>query len=390
VRILVCPPTLGIGGSQHNAIDLGGAVRDRGHEVAMLAPPGPLEGVARERGLRLIPLALQGRHRPAFVAMQALRRVIREQGIDVVHAYESAPGLEAFFGGGSVGVPIVVSVMSMTVPRRFPRSVPLIVGTRLLEQECSRRGHRTLILLEPPVDTEADEPSFDGSAFRREHGFADEEFAIVAVSRLARSLKLEGLEMAIDAMSALDHAPARLVIVGGGVESDRLATRAAELNKRLGRCAVILTGPTTDPRPAYAAADVVLGMGGSILRGMAFGKPSVVLGGAGFWRVVAPDTIEHFLHEGFYGLGDGADPAGLAAGLRELVLDESRRQVLGAFSRKVVCDRFSLPVAATSLEEFYRRVLEAPRRRHIVELARTGAWVAGIKAKQRLSREGSA
>ena len=390
MKVLVCPPTLSIGGSQRNAIDLGGAIRDRGHEVMMLAPPGPLEDLVRARGITLIPLALQGRSRPAFVAMHALRGVVREQAIDVVHAYESAPGIEAFFGGGSVGVPIVVSVMSMTVPRRFPRSVPLIVGTKLLEEECLRRGHHTVALLEPPVDTEGDAPWFDGSVFRREHGLADGTFAIVTVSRLAKSLKLQGLEMAIDAMAALNGMRACLVIVGGGAESERLATRARELNRRLGRRAVVLAGPLTDPRPAYAAADVVLGMGGSVLRGMAFGKPSVVIGEAGFWRVVTPQTIDRFLHEGFYGLGDAVDPAGLAADLRELALDENRRRELGAFSRDLVCDRFSLPVAATSLEEFYRHVLEAPAGRPVVEVARAAAWVAGIKAKQRLSREGSA
>jgi glycosyltransferase involved in cell wall biosynthesis len=242
------------------------------------------------------------------------------------------------------------------------------------------------MLLEPPIDTDADEPSVDGSAFRREHALRDEELAIVAVSRLARGLKLEGLEMAIDAMAALDGVPARLIIVGGGAESDRLAARARELNERVGRHAVVLAGPTTDPRPAYAAADVVLGMGGSILRGMAFGKPSVVLGEAGFWRLVSPETVDLFLHEGFYGLGEGADPSGLAGCLRELALDGGRRRELGGFARKLVCDRFSLPMAANGLELFYRRVLEDPPLPHIVEVAKVAAWVAGIKTKQRLAR----
>ena len=45
-----------------------------------------------------------------------------------------------------------------------------------------------------------------------------------------------------------------------------------------GRQVVLLTGEIADPRPAYAAADVVVGQGGSALRGMAFGKPLVVVG----------------------------------------------------------------------------------------------------------------
>ena len=51
---------------------------------------------------------------------------------------------------------------------------------------------------------------------------------------------------------------------------------------RLGRDAVVLTGAMLDPRPAYAAADVVIGMGGSSLRGMASASPrsSSALGGS--------------------------------------------------------------------------------------------------------------
>lgn len=387
MRVLVCPPTLSIGGSQRNAIDLGGAIRDRGHDVTVLAPPGPMEEVVRDQQLPLIPLVLHGRPRPTVVAMRALRHAIRAHDIDVVHAYESAPGLEAFFGGASAGVPIVVSVMSMTVPSRFPKSVPLVVGTRLLEQACGERGHRWVTLLEPPVDTLADEPSLDGTAFRREHGIDDREVAIVTVSRLDRSLKLAPIEMAMDAMSLLDHTSVRLIIVGGGPELDRLAARARSLNERLGRTSVVLTGSILDPRAAYAAADVVLGMGGSILRGMAFEKPSVVVGDAGFWRVVAPETIGHFLQDGFYGVGDGPDPAGLAEGLNELVLDDDRRRELGRFSRKLVCDRFSLSTAAATLERLYRDVSAESRRPRIGEVIRVAAWVAGIKTRQRLASE---
>ena len=49
-----------------------------------------------------------------------------------------------------------------------------------------------------------------------------------------------------------------------------------------GRQVVLLTGEIADPRSAYAAADVVVGQGGSALRGMAFGKPLIVVGEEGF------------------------------------------------------------------------------------------------------------
>jgi glycosyltransferase involved in cell wall biosynthesis len=387
VKVLVCPPTLSIGGSQQNAIDLGGAVRDMGHEVTILAPPGPLEAVALARGIPVVPLAVQGRSRPNVQAMRAMHNTVRREDVDLVHAYESAAGIEAFFGGEvAVGVPMVVSVMSMTVPHRFPRSVPLIVGTELLREESISRGHRSVTLLEPPIDTSADRPWVDGSGFRRAHGLEDGEMLFVIVSRLARELKLEGLEMAIDAMAILGDAPARLFVLGDGPEADRLAARAQEVNRRVGRDAVLLLGATMDPRPIYASADVILGMGGSVLRGMAFDKPAVVLGGRGFWRIVTPRTVERFLHEGFYGLGDGPDAEGLASGLRALTLDPRMRRELGAYGGALVRERFSLTAAAVVLERLYQDLLRGPMRPPLQEVARVAAWVAGIKTKQSLAR----
>ena len=64
--------------------------------------------------------------------------------------------------------------------------------------------------------------------------------------------------------------PLRLIIVGDGEVRSELNRLAAETNAKLGRTAVVLAGALLDPRPAYAAADVVVGMGGSPLGGMAY------------------------------------------------------------------------------------------------------------------------
>ena len=68
----------------------------------------------------------------------------------------------------------------------------------------------------------------------------------------------------------------------------------------------MLIGAMVDPRPAYAAADVVVGMGGSALRGMAFAKPVIVVGEKNFAEVFDQDTAQGFYDRGIYGLGDGS------------------------------------------------------------------------------------
>src|SRR4029453_15893276 len=204
--------------------------------------------------------------------------------------------LKGLFGAGLARRPVLVAtILSMTLPARFPRSIPLVVGTRALEEQATIAGHRSVHLIEPPVDTRRDRPQadLDDEAFLRRHGLDDGQPRIVMVSRLGWELKLEGLERLISAPARLGGGrPARLVVVGGGPALPRLRAQSEEVNALLGRQAVVLTGPLTDPRPAYAAADVVAGMGGAALRGRALAKPVVVVGGPGFSEVVAPETVQ--------------------------------------------------------------------------------------------------
>ena len=104
------------------------------------------------------------------------------------------------------------------------------------------------------------------------------------------------------------------MIVGDGAARAEVEEAAAAANARAGRRVVVLAGQLGDPRPAYAAADVVLGMGGSALRGMAFGKPLMVQGEGGFWELLTPESAPMFLRQGWYGIGSTATGAAAERG----------------------------------------------------------------------------
>src|SRR5262249_56591537 len=97
VRILVYPHTMAIGGSQLNAVQLAGAVRDRGHDVIVASQPGPLVEYVHALGLPHLYIPAH-RRRPSFDTIRALIRVVQEQSVDVMHVYESIAMIEAFFG----------------------------------------------------------------------------------------------------------------------------------------------------------------------------------------------------------------------------------------------------------------------------------------------------
>ena len=135
---------------------------------------------------------------------------------------------------------------------------------------------------------------------------AEDEILLVVVGRLEAWLKLESLERTIVATGMLAQSQrVRLAIVGDGSARTTVEQLARSTNAAVGRRVVDVVGPMVDPRPAYAASDIMLGMGGSALRSMAFAKPLVVLGERGFSRVLDHRSAPLFAFQGWYGLGAG-------------------------------------------------------------------------------------
>ena len=390
MRILVYPHALELGGSQLNAIELAAAVRDLGHEVSVFGQTGPLVARIRELGLDFIAAPIPGR-RPSPQMMGALNRVVRERGIDVVHGYEWTTALEVYAGPRlQLGTAAVGTVMSMAVAPFLPRDLPLVVGTEQIAAHERQRGRGSVTVIEPPVDLDHNaRDSVDADSFRSAYDIADGEVLIVAVSRLVPELKLEGLLTAVDVVSEMSrNASVRLLIVGGGTAEAEVRRRAEAANARVGHEAIVLTGELADPRPAYAAADICLAMGGSALRAMAFGAPLVVQGEAGYWETLTPESLPNFLWAGWYGVGDGAERGSerLAACLMSLLADPEHRAALGEFAHRVVADRFAVTEAARRQERVYREALSGHRGVHVRPMASAAWGLACYKVSRKWQR----
>ncbi|MDJ0312316.1 glycosyltransferase [Arthrobacter sp. H35-D1] len=364
MRILVYPHDMAIGGSQLNAIELAAGVKKLGHEVVVYGQPGPLVERVKELGLEFLPSPPVHR-RPTPGVAAHLRRTIKERRVDIVHAYEWPPALEASLAcAGRGGAAVCATVMSMSVAPFIPRNVPLMVGTEQIAAAEREFGRKFVELLEPPVDTSLNNPDLDFATeeFLAGLGAGADIFTVSIVSRLAHEMKLEGILCAISAIERLNEwLPVQLVIAGDGPARDQVAEQAAASNQALGVQRIFLAGELEDPRPAYACADASIGMGGSALRAMAFGSPLIVQGENGFWELLDEDSVQTFLWQGWYGAGSGPEDAEekLMAIVEKLMAKPLLRAHLGTFARALVLERFSLTGAAAQQAEFYERVQSA-------------------------------
>ena len=353
MKILVFSHRLEIGGTQVNAIEIASGLRDfHGHDVVLFATPGPMVRFAKEKGLRFIPAPDSYLH-PSLARMRALLGVVRREKPDLLHVWDWWQVIDAFYAVHLVKrVPMVVSDMMMDLTRILPKYVPTTFGIPALVEQARRSGRRHVDLLTPPVDVAINAPNaVDPRPFIERFELRDDQINIVTVSRLATHLKGESLVRSIEAVRHLGREfPLRLLIVGEGAARAELEQLARQANAELGRAAVVLTGALLDPRAAYAAASIVIGMGGSSLRGLAFAKPLIVVGEGGFAEIFDATTAEMFYHRGMYGRGRGdADSERLTQCVRKLVDGSTALPELGQFGRRFVVERFSLQ---TTCERF--------------------------------------
>ncbi|MFJ6417897.1 glycosyltransferase family 4 protein [Paeniglutamicibacter sp. NPDC091659] len=354
MKILVCPHDMNLGGSQLNAIELADKVRALGHEVVIHAPEGVLTDKVRSLGIPYVSSPVPANHKEW---RKSLGRLLEDTDIDLIHTYEWESTLDASFSPSVRGrIPLLASVMSMQVPEFLPRHLPLTVGTPALAAELAWQ-HRTAFLLEPPVDMELNKAT-DPAAARAGLGLGDDRIVISIATKLGTELeKLQGVLSAIALVDRMaDSHPLHLLIAGGGPGLSQVRERARAVNERHQGTVVEVLGYLNDPRPAYEAADIVLGMGASAIKAMAFSKALVVQGEAGFWKTLDEGNAEGFLQRGWFGY-KGQGIADLERELETLVAQPELRERLGAFGRTLVEKRYSLDRSAKELVAIYLDLL---------------------------------
>ncbi len=369
-----------LGGTEITAIELAATVAARGRwDVAFACPPGPATELARARGLEVLPMppmsdppALTTRH------VRAIGQLIDARHPDLVHAWKPKTIHAAFLAAHMRrGLPVLGSVTDMNMPPGLPPRMPITFVTADIAELDRRRDARSFVL-EPPIRSDTDRmEAVDISDFRALHGLDDDTIHIVIVSRVDHVMKWEGIARTVGAVEALaSEFAVDLLVVGDGDARQELDALAADANRQVGRCVVHVLGAATDPRPAYAVADIVVGMGTSVERAMSFGKPTVVVGESGYVETFDELTSDRIMAAGFYGVGPRTGAPELEEQLRALLTDVHRRRALGAFSRDVVVERFDVHRVAEDLMGFYDEVAAGPVSRGPMALVVVGGQVA--------------
>jgi glycosyltransferase involved in cell wall biosynthesis len=351
-------------GSADPALDLARALKDRGHRVWFACILGDvLEEHVRGAGVELIEsVSLERTSRPWRLGAQigALRRVLRQHAIDIVHAHQTHDHWLSALAGARTGTRLVRTVHHRRAVHDG-RAARWVLGRAdaviaVSEGIAARlRGVRvpdTRVTVVPgAVDVERFSVRADGRAVREELGLG----TAPTVGCVARMVPGRGHDVLLHAMARLrERMPeARLVLVGRGEHRPALEALVRDLG--LGSTVIFAGYRGADLPATLGALDclVFLGTGSeescrAVLEGMAAARPVVA----------APvGAVPEIVVDGQTGWIVEPAPGPVADRLEAALRDPGGACLMGMAGRARVESLFTPPRRAALVEAIYAQVL---------------------------------
>ncbi len=363
LHVLEMGTWLTVGGIGRHILSLRDWLRLRGHKVTLAGSPGPWVNEANEPdylNLDILSVGHRGGALPwrllAVVrAALRLRRWLRANPVDVIHAHDSAPALVAALARLGLGIPLVVTYHGSEPERirgfgRIARMCDLtITPSHRSADDLSRIGRvpadrlKVIGLGVPPA------PNIGQGevAALRHQLLAGGDRLIVTIARLTPQ---KGIDILIDCAASLlkDHPGWRFVIAGDGPEEAHLKELAARRNLDPG---LSFIGRTSAPHALLRAADLFLltsrweALPFTIVESFQAGTPTVATACSGVVELI-DDQVGRVAPVG--------DLPAIRAAVEDALADENRRLAMGtAALARAAEDRFDPDWVHPQFEALY-------------------------------------
>ena len=378
MKILMVTMSMNIGGAETHILELCRELRRLNHDITLASFGGVYADEAAQFGVRLVSLPLHTK-KPAAVmeAYSGLEKLIREGDFDLVHAHARIP---AFITG------LLWDRIRLEGGRkfRFVTTAHLNFSVNPLWRRISRWGERVMCVSEDigdylvseynfprdrihytinGVDCVKFSPDVDPSPVLKQWNLDPARRRVVYMSRLDADRADPAYRILNIAPKLAEKYPdTDIVIVGGGTELDAITAKADEVNKKLGRNLVTVTGAVSNTNEYCAAADVFVGVSRSLLEAMAAEKPVICAGNQGSLGIFDETKITDAVNTNFCCRGfEQATEADLMRD-RSVLLDEEPEKLreMGRFNRRFIEENYTAARMAKDYMKMYGQLLASP------------------------------
>lgn len=366
--ILMATMGMNIGGAETHIVELSKQLRRWGYDVIVVSNGGVYEEELTQAGVRCFHAPMHRRAPvPMLRSLFALRRIIKRERPDVVHAHARIPGFLCGILHRFMKFPFVTTahwVFDAGGALRFltdwgQRTIAVSDDIKTyLWDNYHIPGDRVTVTING-IDTDKFSPEISGANVRAALDIPVDAKCVCCVSRLDDSRALAARQLIeIAPELARRHPGVRVLIAGGGDVYDELKARADAVNQAAGYELLLLPGARTDINEIVAAGDVFVGVSRAALEAMSAAKPVVIAGNEGYHGIFTPDKLEEAMLGNFCCRGlPMCTPEALLADVDSLLgagTEVWREQ--GAYNRQVIFDHYSVARMAQDALSVYRQV----------------------------------
>ena len=376
MKILMVTQAMETGGAETHVLELCRELSSRGHSITLVSAGGIYADDLVKSGIRHVTLPL-GSKNPASVikSYKGLKDLIGE-GYDIVHAHARIP---AFICG------LLHDRVTDAEGRkfRFVTTAHLDFKVSPLLKKLSRWGEKTMAVSGDiadylvreygvcrskiyttvnGIDTVKFSKETDPAPVIGEDGSKDVR-RIVYISRLDADRADPAYRLLNISERIHDAYPqTEIIIAGGGTEFGAISSRAREINGRIGREYVRVTGPVTNVNEYCAAADVFIGVSRSVLEAMSAECPVIIAGNQGALGIFDESKAEAGIATNFCCRGyPCATEETLFRDVSELLSKSSEElSEMGRRNRGFILENYTVSAMADDYEKMYRDTVSSP------------------------------
>lgn len=348
-----------IGGAETHAVVLARHLTELGYRVVVASNGGVFERELERIGVKHYLVPMHNTRADCLIrSVLAMRRIVREEGVNIIHAHARIPAFVTSIMGRPPGVRFITTAHSNFQGLRHLTRW----GEKTIAISEDVREHLISYFHVDPERITLIPNGIDTSYFSPEAGTPGrgDETGITLVSRLDDGLGEVAVNLITACSALLDRHPGiRLTIVGDGNQRPRVEQAARQCNEERGCRVVNLLGARTDVNRIMASSHLVVGVSRVALEAMACARPVLLAGSQGFGGLLNCHNLDTFARDNFTARTTGrpCSVENLARSLEEFFRQEPEwPSRIGRLFRQRVLERYDSLSMARQVAAVYDEI----------------------------------
>lgn len=368
MNILLVTMSMDIGGVETHILELAKELKKRNHTVFVMSNGGKYVEELKENQIEHICAPLHNKNifnmRKSY---EIIKKVIQEKNIDLVHSHTR---ISSFICGklhNKMKFPFVTSahwtfkVTPLLKQMTNWGEKVIAVSDDIKEYLQKNYGvkQEDITVTVNGIDTNKFSKDIDYSKLTEEFNLEPEKKKLVYVSRMDESRALVARQLINISETLYEKYPdLEIIIVGGGDVFEELNQKCNEINQKLGKKLLIMTGARTDINKFIALADVFIGVSRAALEAMSAERAVLVAGNEGYLGIFDESKLPKAIETNFCCRGlKMSNESDLKKDICTL-LECSDKETYGEYNRSVVQKYYSVGKMTDDCEKIYKEVIK--------------------------------